>query len=466
VARGEQRGPGGQTKAERRQARAVRQERGEHKRPAQDGSAAASPSPDGLDKRLERIERALSEQTQRSRRALAELAKAQERAQAASGASARALRRAPDGPAAASLARPLALRRENVLPVDQPLALICQAPRSGGTLLGRLFDGHPRCHAHPHELHIGARRPHTWPDLRLDEAPEAWWAKLEEDRLGQMFEKGKRRIPLKAQERVEESFYPFLLPPAFQRSIFLDEVERRSPIESERAILDAYMTSLFNGWLDNQNLQGTEKRWVAAFSPRRAWGDGLDKLFEVYPDGRLISILRDPESWFSSAQGRDPEADPEALLEQWNRSAGEMTAAKERYPDLTIVIRFDDLVRDTPGTMGVLAKFLEIDYDPVLATPTFNGYPVGANSSYEVHTTGVLTDPVERYKDILDDSQRKRIVGATKKAHDRALKLAERPGAKRSRSSTRRTPAKKAPAKGTKAPKPATARKKPASTNR
>jgi hypothetical protein len=37
----------------------------------------------------------------------------------------------------------------------------------------------------------------------------------------------------------------------------------------------------------------------------------------------------------------------------------------------------------------------------VLATPTFNGYPVGANSSYEVGTTGVLTDPVERYKEIL-----------------------------------------------------------------
>ena len=84
------------------------------------------------------------------------------------------------------------------------------------------------------------------------------------------------------------------------------------------------MTSLFNGWLDNQHLRGREKRWVVAFSPRRAWNERLDKLFELYPDGRLISILRDPLSWYSSAQGRDPGADPEKLVEHWKHSVGEM----------------------------------------------------------------------------------------------------------------------------------------------
>jgi hypothetical protein len=44
-------------------------------------------------------------------------------------------------------------RLENVVWVDQPLALISQLPRSGGTLLTRLFDGHPECHSVPHELH-------------------------------------------------------------------------------------------------------------------------------------------------------------------------------------------------------------------------------------------------------------------------------------------------------------------------
>ena len=321
------------------------------------------------------------------------------------------------------LERALRPRRENVVPVDQPLALICQAQRSGGTLLARLFDGHPRCHAHPHELLIGYPKPHMWPDLGLDEAPETWFAKLKEGYLSTLFRKGRRTVPMKAPGEKSKHSYPFLLPPALQRQVFMQEVERRSPITAERQILDAYMTSLFNAWLDNQNLRGPDKRWVVAFSPRRAWGDGREKLFELYPDGRLVSILRDPESWFTSAQGRDPEADPEPLIELWKRSAQEMIEAKGRYGDRVFILRFEDLVRQTERTMRALARFLEIDYDPVVATPTFNGYPVGANSSYEVRSTGVVRDPVERYKEILSDEQRKRILTECDELHKEALGL-------------------------------------------
>jgi len=118
-----------------------------------------------------------------------------------------------------------------------------------------------------------------------------WFEKLSEARLGDLFLKGKRRVPLKGITTEEgETLLPFMLPPAFQRLLFLDEVGRRDRVGSEREVLDCYMTSLFNAWLDNQNLRGVEKRWVVAFSPRRAWGDGLDRFESIYPDGRLISI--------------------------------------------------------------------------------------------------------------------------------------------------------------------------------
>lgn len=323
------------------------------------------------------------------------------------------------------LERALRPRRENVVPVDQPLVLISQAQRSGGTLLTRLFDGHPQCHAHPHELQIGDRRPHVWPSLALDEDPEAWFAKMEEERLGLMFEKGRRVIPLKSPgKRPEASHYPFLLPPAFQRQIFLQEIERRSPITSERQILDAYMTSLFNAWLDNQNLRGPEKRWVAAFSPRRAWGEGREKLFELYPDGRLISILRDPLSWYTSEQARIKEPVTVDRVAGWQKSAQQMRRGAETYPRRVFIVRFDELVLDTPGTMSRLADFLDIDFDPILATPTFNRYPVGANSSYGVKRTGVVSDPVERYKRVLPADQQKLIRDECWGLYEEVLKLA------------------------------------------
>ena len=385
-----------QTKAERRRAR------------------SAAPAPERrLDARLARLELAVLDQSERTEESLEKLARATE---------------AMD--AAAAMERALGLRRENAVPVREPLVLICQAQRSGGTLLARLFDGHPQVHAHPHELHIGARRPHTWPDLPLDEEPEAWFSKLREERLADLFEKGKRRVPLKAIDRAEaERHYPFILPPSFQRSVFLDEVARRSPVGSEREILDCYMTSLFNAWLDNQNLGG-DKRWVVAFSPRRAWGDGLKRFFSIYPDGRLVSILRDPWSWFSSALGRDPEADPASLLELWKRSVREMVDADRRFGEQLGVLRFDELVLDTETPMRGLANWLDIDFDERLTSPTFNGYPVGPNSSYETDKIGVVTDPVERYKQVLSDEQQELVRGECDALYQEALALAERRAAR------------------------------------
>jgi Sulfotransferase family len=409
-----------------------------------------------IELQLGRIEKALATQSERNAEALTLLTEAGEAISA--GELSLTVRGAgsPDGEVREGLERHLGLRGKNVAPVDQPLALICQAQRSGGTLLARLFDGHPQCHAHPDELHIGDRRPHVWPALGLAEDPELWFVKLQEERLVLMFDKGRRRIPLKAPGEKSKGSYPFLLPPSFHRLLFLEEVERRAPISSERQILDCYMTSLFNAWLDNQNLRGPEKRWVVAFSPRRAWGEGREKLFELYPDGRLISILRDPLSWYTSAQGRDPAADPEALLELWTRSAREMVEAKGLYPDRVFIVRFDELVRDTDATMRGVAGFLEIDFDPVLTTPTFNGYPVGANSSYEVRSTGVVTDPVERYKEILSAEQRKRIESECDELHKEALALVESGKAAEGRASTAR--ARSAPRKGSPTRKGSTAR--------
>jgi hypothetical protein len=322
----------------------------------------------------------------------------------------------------------LRLRLDNVIPVREPLALVCQAPRSGGTLLARLFDGHPQLHAHPHELHIGARRPHTWPDFSLEESRESWWEKLSEEYIPAFFARGRRVIPLKAPDRPQNQMgrHPFILPPRLQRAIFLDEVDRRSPISSEREILDCYMTSLFNAWLDNQNLYAPDKRWVIAFSPRRAWGDGLKRCFEIYPEGRLISILRDPWSWYMSAQGRDPDADTRALLDLWKRSAREMIRAVSKYGDQVCVVRFDELVLETPMSMKRLAKFLDIEYTPRLAVPTFNDFPVGANSSFKTSEVGVLKDPVKRYADVLSEQQQRRIKDSCEELYNEALALTER----------------------------------------
>ena len=82
------------------------------------------------------------------------------------------------------------VRLEHVVGVREPLVLVSQIQRSGGTLLSQLFDGHPECHAHPHELKIGSPRKFNWPlDLTR---PERCFETLFEKRSVEYFP---RRLP-------------------------------------------------------------------------------------------------------------------------------------------------------------------------------------------------------------------------------------------------------------------------------
>src|SRR5437899_10673014 len=56
-------------------------------------------------------------------------------------------------------------RLQYLIPVDRPIVLITQVPRSGGSLLMRLFDGHPECHTMAHEFSFYLRdNPRLVPD--------------------------------------------------------------------------------------------------------------------------------------------------------------------------------------------------------------------------------------------------------------------------------------------------------------
>ena len=139
--------------------------------------------------------------------------------------------------------------------------LVSQIERSGGTLLSRLFDGHPECHAHPRELEIGyPNQKRHWPPIDLDR-PESWFEMLHEAHLGKYRRKGYWSSK-RAAERI-----PFLFSMQLQRTIFDTCVATRN-MRSERDVLDCYFTSYFNAWLDNHNLYTGPKKVVTGFVPR------------------------------------------------------------------------------------------------------------------------------------------------------------------------------------------------------
>ena len=306
----------------------------------------------------------------------------------------------------------------HVRPVTVPLALISQVQRSGGTLLSQLFDGHPEFHAHPHELKIGYPTKYTWPKLNLKEKPNRWLEILFEHSVLNHFRKG-----YKKQRNLDEAFHLLFLP-SLQREIFLHYLDSAESI-TLRDVLDAYMTSYFNAWLNNQNSSG-HKKFITAFTARLAMRrDNMESFFEIYPDGRLISVIRDPRNWYPSAARHKPKVygDIGKALDIWKKSAQAMIRNKERYGDRVSILTFEDLVSKTESVMLYLADLLNIEFNNILLVPTFNRYPIRANTSFEAKQHGIINGTLNRYKTLTEESL-KIIHDMTSKIHEEVLNLA------------------------------------------
>ena len=266
---------------------------------------------------------------------------------------------------------------EHVFPVTSPLALITQIRGSGGSFLNQLFDGHPELHTHPHELMIGYPEKHHWPRVDLNDRPENWFGILFEDIVSKYNQEGY----VKGTE--DKETFPFVFIPALQRKIFLDYMDSVQSITA-RDVFNGYLTSYFGAWLNNQNYNG-QKSFVTAFSQRLAIiKESMELFFETYPDGRLISLIMDPQNWLPFARIHWPEKyeDVSLAVNQWNECAQAMLWNKEKYGDSVCLIKFEDLVSKTEAVMRYLADFLGIEFDDILLIPTFNKLPIKLNTSF------------------------------------------------------------------------------------
>jgi Sulfotransferase family len=316
-------------------------------------------------------------------------------------------------------------RVEHLVPVHEPLVLVSQVQRSGGSLLSQLFDGHPECHAHPHEICIGKPMKWDWPLLDLA-APEGWFSTLYEPLVSEWVESGYVKDQT-ARRRAggEHDVLPFVFSVRLQRAIFQACVAGQS-IEKERDVLDCYLTSYFNAWLDNQNLYSGPKKVVTGFTPRLAIElRRVERFFSAYPDGKLISIVRDPRGWYASAfRHRKYYRGIEEAVGLWKRSTSAAIDARARFGPRVIILTYEELVDDPEATVGSIAGRIGITMTPELLVPTFNGLPIGPNSSDVVVRSGIVPERASAYRHVLDRDTINRIEELTGNLYERAAALA------------------------------------------
>ena len=130
----------------------------------------------------------------------------------------------------------------------------------------------------------------------------------------------------------------------------------------------------------------------------------MERFFKVYPDGRLISIVRDPKNWFPSALRhnrkikKDKYSNIQMALDRWINNIEAMIRNHQLYQERMCIIKFEDLVLRTKRVMQHLCAFLGIEYDDILLVPTFNGAPIPPNSSFNDNQEVIIKKTAERYK--------------------------------------------------------------------
>jgi hypothetical protein len=273
-----------------------------------------------------------------------------------------------------------------------PLVLIAQIQRSGGTLLSQLLDGHPEVLSFPNELKWGQAGKHTWPQIEggpLRAARSLLSGNIEELQIRNLFGYSKGS-PASQNLPHRWCYWTYV-------KTFLTLWEL-SPPNTDRQCLNIFMTSFFSAYA---SLRGRElpKKYVTAFSPRINFIESYPenyRFFENYPDGLMLSICRQPADWYASASlFKSRYSDVDQAMDQWRESAASAIRLKELYPNQVILIAFADLVARNTEVMRFLADRLGLTWDPILVSPTFNGWTIGSNSSFN-SAMGIDLSALER----------------------------------------------------------------------
>lgn len=276
-------------------------------------------------------------------------------------------------------------RFRHITPVSEPLVLISQVQRSGGTLMSQLFDGHPECHAHPKELTWGRPTKYDWPSPKnlLQGISKEVFHALDQTWIHSACRRGSYIKAETTNSNPEQ--YPFVFDRQLQLRIF-NQYYPSEASTSMRALLDVYLTSFFNAWIDNQMLYG-RKKCVTAFCPRiLAQPGSMERFRKDYPDGHLVTIVREPVNWYTSALRHgylERFGTTKAVMDLWVSSVDASLEALRQYPKQTTLIEFSSLLNDTSTVMRNLSSRIGINWSESLLNPTFNTIPIQSNSHFK-----------------------------------------------------------------------------------
>ncbi|MGA2053429.1 MAG: sulfotransferase [Opitutales bacterium] len=263
------------------------------------------------------------------------------------------------------------------------------APKSGTTLLLGLLESHPDLLVFPEEVALFNRAV-----LRAGGRDTRALAQhiLHHTEVRRLSEKGAPAArPGESENQVDYSFFNY---PAFEKN-FLARVDS-DPAGGPRHVLQ----SLFHAYAETLDPPRDRPRLLVEKTPANDYF--APRLFEFFPDAKLVQVVRDPRAVYASRRQRllhDSRRHSKAfrLVNEWNRSVYQRFEYKN-HPARFLSVRYEDLVNDPRPVLERVCAFIGVDAAPLPLTPTRGGRAWGGNSSYGENFSGVSKGSLDRWK--------------------------------------------------------------------
>jgi sulfotransferase family protein len=150
---------------------------------------------------------------------------------------------------------------------------------------------------------------------------------------------------------------------------------------------------------------------------RPRWGDKslhteryAERVFECFPDARIIHMIRDPRDRYASAlkRWRSSRGGVGSATAAWLASVDRGRRNVKRYPDGYRLLLYEDLVRDAEGELRSICDFVGVPYEASMLgmSGAADFRDAGGNSSYGRFSAGEISPrSIGRFRDMLSPRQ-------------------------------------------------------------
>jgi len=264
------------------------------------------------------------------------------------------------------------------------LLMIGAMYENGGNTTHRFLDGHPQLFVYPFESQPGTRYvvdnltsmfpvKYRWPVFDLSATPY-------QDYKAIIDEEGKVRARTPHVSKFRHM--PFEMNDDERCAIYQQYVAQTG--RSRANNIAAFFRATFDAWKNYQR-SGREVFYVG-YSP--IIGVDGDKILRDLPGSHVLHVVRNPWSAYADTKKRPVPLGLDQYILGWNLNQMHALRFQREFPGRFHIVRAEDVMADSYGTLGALCERLGLEKADALRTPTWNGAALE-----EVYPWGTIRTP-------------------------------------------------------------------------